>query len=160
MLEVGRVLESILTAACIGTVCKKLHFQWKTRRMSEGHPSWNWTFHSVHCGLYFQIEPGCMPMPLGMRPDSIYYKVRSGMRRRIWMHLYVTQILNFQQGFFPSWSVSGNYIGSAVMPWKMLSEVQVWAVAAYKCLKHLVWDISHTEEWPCPALVQACMVIQ
>lgn len=46
------------------------------------------------------------------------------------------------------------------MPRKMLPEVQVWAVAAYKYLKYLLWDISHTKKWPRPAVVQACVVMQ
>lgn len=93
---------------------------------------------------------------MGIHPDSIYCEVRPGMRRRylfecicMWPKFWI-----FSKAVFPSWSVSGNYVGPAVIHWKTFSEVQVWAVAAYKCLKYLVWDISHTEEWPCPAVVQ------
>lgn len=99
---------------------------------------------------------------MGIHPDSHLLPVETWDETVVfvWVHLYVSQILNFQQGFFSSWSVSWNYIGPAVVAWKMLSEVQMWAVAAYKCLKYLVWDIGQTEEWSCPAVVEACVVIQ
>lgn len=65
----------------------------------------------------------------------------------------------FPARLLPSWSVSGNCIDPAVMLRQMLAQVRVWAVAAYKYLKYLLWDITHTEKWPCPGVVQACMVV-
>lgn len=98
-----------------------------------------------------------------LHPDSIYYRVRPGMRRRylfecicMWPKFWIfSKALNSQADL----SVGIVLVEQWYLK-KMLSEVQVWAVATYKCLKYLVWDISHTEEWPCPAVVQACMIAQ
>lgn len=144
-----------MTAACIGTGYRKLRFQWTAGKRSDDHPSWKEpgasTVSSIvlnSCQQHGHVFRHCYEVRTGMRREGIYMSV-SGCGPNS----------EFPARLLPSWSVSGNCIDPAVMLRQMLAQVRVWAVAAYKYLKYLLWDITHTEKWPCPGVVQACMVV-
>lgn len=153
MLEVGKVFESILTAACICTACRKLHFQWKTRRMSEGHPSWKVPGpSSFYCGLY--IVP--VAWAYIQTPSTTVWD--QGWGEGICLSASVCDPNSeFSARLFPKMICQWEFYWSSSDTLKNA----LWStgVSCSSLKVSEVWDISHTEEWPCPAVVQACMAI-